>query len=91
MTARWVFLAALSCGLVNVSWADTVVVTADHMIDVIAGKTVDHPQITITDGRITAVAPQGGNIPAGARRVDLPEMTLLPGLMMCTCGRLSQR
>ena len=80
MKARWV-LAALSCGLVNVSWADTVVVTADHMIDVIAGKTVDRPQITITDGRITAVGTQGGNIPAGARRVDLPGMTLLPGFI----------
>jgi imidazolonepropionase-like amidohydrolase len=80
MKARWV-LAALSCSLVNVSWADTVVVTADHMIDVIAGKTVERPQITISDGRITAVGTQGGNIPAGARRVDLPGMTLMPGFI----------
>src|SRR3569833_3188646 len=80
MKARWI-LAALGCGLINVSWADTVVVTADHMIDVIAGKTVDHPQITITAGRITAVGSQGGGIPAGARRVDLPGMTLLPGFI----------
>jgi imidazolonepropionase-like amidohydrolase len=36
--------------------ADTVVVTADRMLDVIAGRVVDQPQITITDGRITAVA-----------------------------------
>src|SRR5262245_22016943 len=80
MKSRWV-LAAVGCGLINVSWADTVVVTADRMIDVIAGKTVDHPQITITDGRVTAVGSQGGSVPAGARRVDLPGMTLLPGLI----------
>src|SRR5512140_3520997 len=85
MKARWIW-AALTCGLVNVSWADTVVVTADRMIDVIAGKNVDHPQITITDGRITAVGSGGGNgspanIPAGARRIDLPGMTLLPGFI----------
>src|SRR5580704_6990012 len=54
--------------------ADTVVVTADRMLDVIAGRVVEHPQITITDGRITPVA-------AGARRVDLQGMTLLPGLI----------
>jgi imidazolonepropionase-like amidohydrolase len=57
--------------LANASFADTVVVTADRMLDVIAGKVVDHPQVTITDGRITAVGSQGGVIPAGARRVDL--------------------
>jgi imidazolonepropionase-like amidohydrolase len=80
MKARWV-LAALGCGIVNVGWADTVVVTADRMIDVIAGRTVDHPQITITDGRITAVGSQGAGIPAGSRRVDLPGMTLMPGFI----------
>jgi hypothetical protein len=26
------------------------------MVDVLAGSVVDHPRITITDGRITAVA-----------------------------------
>jgi imidazolonepropionase-like amidohydrolase len=59
----------------------TVVVTADRMLDVIAGRMVDRPQIIITDGRITAVGAQGGEIPAGARRIDLPGMTLLPGLI----------
>ena len=77
---RWA-LAALTFSLASASWADTVVVTADHLVDVIAGKVVDRPQITITDGRITAVGSQGGVIPPGARRVDLPGMTLLPGLI----------
>ncbi len=61
--------------------ADTVVVTADHMVDVIAGRVVDRPLITITDGRIASVATQGSPVPPGARRVDLPGMTLLPGLI----------
>jgi imidazolonepropionase-like amidohydrolase len=60
---------------------DVVVVTADKMIDVTTGKVVAHPQITISDGRISAVASQGAPIPAGARRVDLPGLTLLPGLI----------
>src|SRR3984957_2089609 len=61
--------------------ADTVVVTADHMLDVVTGKMVDHPQITITDGRISAVGSQGAAAPADARHVDLPGITLLPGLI----------
>jgi imidazolonepropionase-like amidohydrolase len=61
--------------------ADTVVVTADKMIDVLAGRVVERPQITITDGRIAAVGVQGAAVPDGARRVDLPGMTLLPGLI----------
>jgi imidazolonepropionase-like amidohydrolase len=66
---------------VTVAFADTVVVSADRMIDVLTGRIVEHPQITITDGRIAAVGIQGSTLPAGARRVDLPGMTLLPGLI----------
>lgn len=69
-------LLCASCAL-----ADTVVVTADHMLDVLTGLTVTQPQITITDGRITAVSSQGSAAAPGARRVDLPGMTLLPGLI----------
>ncbi|HJW10894.1 MAG TPA: amidohydrolase family protein [Albitalea sp.] len=61
--------------------ADTVVVTAERALDVASGRYVERPQITITDGRISAVATQGGAVPAGARRVDLPGITLLPGLI----------
>jgi len=72
---------SLSCGFMAPVFADTVVVSADHMLDVLTGRVVDHPQITIVDGRITALAAQGSAIPPGARRVDLPGMTLLPGLI----------
>lgn len=61
--------------------ADTVVVTADRMVDVIGGREIPHPQITITDGRISAIGSQGAPIPGGARRVDLPGLTVLPGLI----------
>ena len=61
--------------------ADTVVVTADRMLDVATGRMIEHPQITITDGRISAIGSQGASTPAGARHVDLPGLTLLPGLI----------
>jgi imidazolonepropionase-like amidohydrolase len=69
------------CGIAATAHADTVVVTADRMIDVLAGRAVDHPQITVVDGRITSVGIQGSTVPEAARRVDLPGMTLLPGLI----------
>jgi imidazolonepropionase-like amidohydrolase len=72
----------IGAALTTAAQADTVVVTADKMIDVLAGKVVDRPQITITDGRITSTDTQGSAAPpAGARRIDLPGMTLLPGLI----------
>ncbi len=77
------FGAALTLSLlgISVATADTVVVSADRMLDVLTGHVVDHPSITITDGRIVAVASQAAALPAGARHVDLPGMTLLPGLI----------
>src|SRR5882757_9079815 len=65
----------------NCAVADTVVVTADRMVDVLAGRIVVRPQITITDGRVTAVSSQDAPAAAGARRIELPGMTLLPGLI----------
>jgi imidazolonepropionase-like amidohydrolase len=61
--------------------ADSVVVTADRMVDVVTGKYVAHPVITITDGRIVAVDSGEARLPPGAKRVDLPGLTLLPGLI----------
>lgn len=61
--------------------AATVAVSADRLLDVATGKYVDKPLVVITDGRITAVEHQGEAVPAGASRVDLPGVTLLPGLI----------
>lgn len=61
--------------------AETVVVTAAHMVDVLNGRETDRPQVTIVDGRITAVGKQGDPVPADATRLDFGEETLLPGLI----------
>ena len=61
--------------------AKTVVVTVAHMIDVLAGKRVDDPQVVITDGRITAVGRKGDAVPKDAEVIDLGQRTLLPGLI----------
>ena len=71
----------LTAALVGAVQADTVVVTADRLVDVVGSRVLDKPQVTITDGRITAVASQGAPVAAGVRHVDLLGQTLVPGLI----------
>lgn len=71
----------IGCILAAPANAETVVVTAGHMVDVISGRTIDAPQVVITDGRITAIGRRGDAAPDGARRIDLGDRTLLPGLI----------
>ncbi|WP_301287246.1 amidohydrolase family protein, partial [Acinetobacter baumannii] len=52
------------------------------MIDVLSGKIVDHPAVTIVDGRITGIADArtikfGGDV----KHIDLGGKTILPGLI----------
>ena len=64
--------------------AESVVVTADRMVDVLAGRVVEEPVVVITDGRIVSVVGRGGArpvIPAGARPIDHPGHNNLPGLI----------
>jgi len=62
--------------------AATVAVSAARLVDVATGKVVESPVVVIVDGRITAVGRQGeAAAPAGAEKVDLPGVTLLPGLI----------
>jgi len=64
--------------------AQSVVVTADRMVDVLAGRVVERPVIVITDGRIASVASEATSrpvVPPGATRIDLPGKTILPGLI----------
>ncbi len=79
------FKAAIALLLASVAApvaAETVAVTADHMVDVATGKTIDRPVVLITDGRISAVGVQGSlAVPADARRIDLAGQTILPGLI----------
>jgi imidazolonepropionase-like amidohydrolase len=70
----------LNLAALNPAVADTVVVSADRMVDVLTGRVIDHPLVTIIDGRISSVG-QGSAPPPDARHIDLKGMTLLPGLI----------
>ncbi len=62
--------------------AQVIAVSADRLIDVAAATVVQQPIVIITGGRITAVGPRAEvQIPAGAKRLELPGMTILPGLI----------
>ncbi len=74
---RTLLLAAV---LAAPATADTVAVTAAHLLDPATGRTIDNPVVVVTDGHVVASG-SGIAIPAGARRINLPGMTLLPGLI----------
>jgi imidazolonepropionase-like amidohydrolase len=62
--------------------AEVVAITAARMIDVTDGHIIANPVVLADNGRITAVGAAGSvAIPADARRIDLPGLTLLPGLI----------
>lgn len=75
-------LSAAIGGAAMPARAETVIVTADHMVDVTTGQTMDYPAVTIVDGRITGIADArtikfGGNV----KHIDLAGQTILPGLI----------
>jgi imidazolonepropionase-like amidohydrolase len=59
--------------------ADTIFLTAAWLIDPLDGKRIADPVIEIDGDRIVAVT-DNGSVPAGAKRIDLGEKTILPGL-----------
>ena len=73
---------ALAMALAAPAAAETVAVSAATMIDVLNGTRVEKPLVIVTDGRIAAVGKQGSlAVPEGAKRIDLGNRTLLPGLI----------
>jgi imidazolonepropionase-like amidohydrolase len=72
-------LAALL--LAGPATAETIIVHAGHLLADPARPLQGPSTITITDGRITAVAPGLAPPPAGARLIDLSGRTVLPGLI----------
>lgn len=72
-----------SASLSVTAQSTTQVLTAEHMLDVRTGRLLDKPNILIRDGKIIEVASNGASVtaPADAKRIDLPGMTLLPGLI----------
>ncbi|HEY8618201.1 metal-dependent hydrolase family protein [Phenylobacterium sp.] len=77
----WVAAAIAASMTAGAAQAATVAVSADRLLDVATGRYVEKPLVVITDGRVVSVARQGDAVPAGAKRVDLPGVTLLPGLI----------
>lgn len=68
--------------MAGAAWAETLVVTADRMVDVERGVYVAAPVVVITDGRIVSVGDRvPADLPTDAKRLDLPGLTLLPGLI----------
>jgi imidazolonepropionase-like amidohydrolase len=74
-------LIAVSLIAVTPATAKTSYITADRMVDVLTGKMVEKPLITVTDGRITAIGKQGTALPKDADVTDFAGKTLLPGLI----------
>jgi len=59
-----------------------VAVHATHLLDVKSGKTLDDQTIVIEAGKIVSVgATVEAKVPADAVRIDLPNATVLPGLI----------
>lgn len=56
-----------------------VVVRAARLLDVAAGEMVPDPVVVVRGGRIEALGP--GEVPAGAREIDLGDATLVPGFI----------
>ena len=74
---------ALACAALapaTAARAADVLVSAASLLDVRSGKLVANPQVLIRNGRIVSIK-HSGPVSADTRRVDLPGMTLLPGLI----------
>jgi len=75
--------AALSASVaVQAQEAPTIHYTAARMVDVLTGKVVEHPLISVQNGRITAIADSRTvKLSANTKLIDLGNRTLLPGLI----------
>ncbi|MFA9274304.1 MAG: amidohydrolase family protein [Candidatus Aquirickettsiella gammari] len=75
-------LVAAACAFTANAFAADVLITASNMLDVRTGKTIANPQILVRDGRIVSIKNGGApNTDANLQKIDLPGMTLLPGLI----------
>jgi imidazolonepropionase-like amidohydrolase len=88
--ARPVLVAVLALGHATVVAAQqipaagsgTVVLRAARVIDGTGAAPIANGVVVVTDDRIVAVGPEASvRIPAGARRIDLGDATLLPGFI----------
>ena len=83
---RWTFVFALLGLVVSLGWAQTaapvktVVLRAGRMLDVKSGKTLTGQTIVIQGDKIATVG-AAAQVPADATVIDLPNATILPGLI----------
>ena len=75
-------LVSITTFLAFPAFADVTVITADRMIDVVSGKTIQSPAVFVENGRITSIA-DARNVKWGkdTKHIDLQGKTLLPGLI----------
>ncbi len=79
---RALILAALLATTAPAALAQNVYVTADNMLDVATGRMIQNPAIIIQDGVITSVGTADKlQVPSAAEVVQLPGVTLVPGLI----------
>jgi imidazolonepropionase-like amidohydrolase len=81
---RTLRLVACTAALLSAApaMAQNVYVTADRMLDVATGRMIASPAIIIQDGVITQVGLRSQlQVPSAAKVIDLPGITLLPGLI----------
>jgi imidazolonepropionase-like amidohydrolase len=64
----------------NVLFSQTYAISADRLIDVRNGKTIDHPTVIVSNHLIVDIT-NGTAIPQNATLIDLKGYTLLPGMM----------
>ncbi len=82
MTRRLIAAALLASAALAPASAEKVVITADRMVDVLAGRMVEYPAVFVENGRITAIGDaRTVKWGAEARHVALPGKTILPGLI----------
>lgn len=76
-----IFALTLSVGVS--AFAADILVSAANMLDVRSGKMLANPQVLIRDGRIVGVKQGVGAyaVDKDTQKIDLPGMTLLPGLI----------
>lgn len=79
---RALVLTALMAAAAPAALAQNVYVTADRMLDVTTGRMIVDPAIIIQDGVITQVGTRDRlQVPSAAEVIELPGVTLLPGLI----------
>jgi imidazolonepropionase-like amidohydrolase len=79
---RHLLVAAVFVAAAPSAFAQNVYVTADRMLDVATGRMIQNPAIIIQDGVITSVGARDQlQVPSAAEVVELPGVTLLPGLI----------